>query len=221
MQDSDAKNTRMVNALKALAELAGPHLERGTLPVPQDAVNRILPHLVRDVKEVESLQVEVADGYFDVLVQARKLVTFEATVRFEVAEVDLSLNRQVVVLRQVGKTRLKRRTLMGKVVRLVLESVFLHLAKADAAASAASRHPSVQVDGDLYTIDLSTLGVWEKLKQHGIGAFLQHGRIDDIKCSQGRFELVPQVDRDALQQQAQAAAVKAVGQLFGGILKRK
>lgn len=173
------------------ANAAAEHARRHAIPIPERAVNLALPYLTKDVPEVQRLAIRVGEGQFELDVEAKKLVSFSATARFRFVEVDLSAERQLIVLQRLDSTRLGGKGIVERAVALVVEAVFFTVLKADPADYAAGQQPQVRVDGDRYTIDLGGLGAGDVLRRFPKAQqLLTLARVDDVRCVPGQFEAV-------------------------------
>lgn len=189
----------MKNLFKQAKDFAVEQARRRAIPVPQQAVNVMLPYLYRDVPEVQRLQVIIHDGYFVAEARVKKVVEVDATVRFEIDEVRLSAEEQIIRLRRTAATNLSSPSLAGKVALLVVEAVFLSILKVDPAHYASKDREGLTVEGDVFSIDLGRMGALDLIDRYPhVRELLKFGRIDEVRCVEGAFEAVPGVELGAL-----------------------
>lgn len=156
---------------------------RGTLPVPENTINRTLPHLISDVPEVREMEVRIFDDFFELHLMPATYIAVRAIARFRFVEVDISQKRQVIVLQRISRTRLHRKDLLSPMVGLFGEVFFSSILGTDAAEWRFGDLPQVHVEGDLFTIDLSEVTADDVLR-HAPQAkwLLKYMRVKEIRC---------------------------------------
>lgn len=183
--------------LKNLIGAARRFTRNPIIPVPEAAINAVLPHAVRDISEVRSLRIAVRDGHFDAIAHVNKEVLFmdvnaDATVGFVIDAARISASEQWVVLRRQGKMNLRGHDVIDKIAAAVVEALVISLLAVDPVESATRGLPNIRRDGDCYHVDLGPMlpEDWTTRLEHPL---MRLGHVHAIRCKPGRLELALKV----------------------------
>lgn len=165
------------------------------IPIPQSALNLVLPYLYKDIPEIQSMQLSIHDGYFCADIRVKKWLEMTTTLRFEIVSAKLTADVQLIHLRQMEKANLYGDGLIGKIALAIVESIFFTLIKTDPVHYAANKQDGIVVKDGVYAIDLGQLGLKDWLAQHPkTEILLNFGGVGEIRCVDGAFQVVPALD---------------------------
>lgn len=173
-----------------LKQAMGDFLESRTWPVPEAAVNLALQVYQSRIPEVESLAVKVLDGSFEVHAKVRKGLSFQSCSTFTVESCDISSERQILTLRQLGKTSTTAEKLQERILLAIVQSIFSVVLRKDPAGYLLNKEPGISVAGDLYTINLAESAISNYVREQTtllkvIDGFV----INQVTCEPGMFQV--------------------------------
>ena len=180
------------SAIQTAKTIAAVVSQSPVIPIPQQALNLVLPYLYKDISEVQSMQLSIHDGYFCAEIRVKKWLEMATTLRFEIVGAKLTADEQYIQLRQTEKTSLYSDGFIGKIAMAIVESIFFTLIKTDPVHYAANKQDGIVVKDGVYDINLGRLGLKDWLVQHPkTETFLKFGGIGEIRCVEGAFQAVP------------------------------
>ena len=183
------------SAIQTTRSIAAAVQQPPVIPIPQSALNLVLPYLYKDLPEVQSMQLSIHDGYFCAEIRVKKWLEMATTLRFEIVGAKLTADEQYIQLRQTEKTSLYSDGFIGKIAMAIVESIFFTLIKTDPVHYAANKQDGIVVKDGVYDINLGQLGLKDWLGQHPkTEAFLKFGSVGEIRCVEGAFQAVPALD---------------------------
>ncbi|MFP4687943.1 MAG: hypothetical protein ACLFN5_07555 [bacterium] len=143
--------------------------------------------------ELEYLKIDVHDDFFEVHVAGRAVFKFETVIKFELLDARINADEQIIKLKRLEHSRFGGKSyfrLLAIVVRLVL-SVFGQ----DLADIMLKHESPVNVENDVYTIDLSKTAINGLLKKDILGVPLAAiYKVDKIICEEGKFKIVSSIN---------------------------
>lgn len=162
------------------------------IPIPQQAINLVLPYLYKDIPEVQSIQLSIHDGYCCAEIRVKKWLEMATTLQFEIVGAKLTADEQYIQLRQMEKTSLYSEGFIGKIAVAIVEAIFFSLIKTDPVHYVANKQDGIMVLDGVYNINLGQLGLKDWLGQHPkTETFLKFGGVSEIRCVEGAFQAVP------------------------------
>lgn len=173
------------------------------ITIPQSAVNAAIPHLIEDKPAIKSIEINSKSGFFTVDAVVKKMIKVNATLNFEITEVKITSEEQVIQLKRLNATALKSKTIAGKIAAIVAQAIFDSIYKIDASEYAARNHEIISIKGDVYSIDLGAMGAGDLMKSNTyIKEFLNVMEVHEISCKEGYFEAVPIINKKRAGQKA-------------------
>lgn len=174
-----------------LNDMLKDYVESRVWPVPEAAVNLALSlYQKKQMPELERLEIKVLDGCFEIHVKGRKGVSFESVSKFTFESCEISSEKQVLTLRQLGKTQAVAETLQEQILLAVVQAVFLVVLRTDPAAYVLKKEPGVHVAEGLYTINLAETAIADYVQGQSRLLELVNGyAINQIICKPGLFEV--------------------------------
>ena len=183
---------QVASAIQTAKTIAAVISQSPVIPIPQQALNLVLPYLYKDIPEVQSMQLSIHDGYFCAEIRVKKWLEMATTLRFEIVGAKLTADEQYIQLRQMEKTSLYSDSFIGKIAVAIVEAIFFSLVKTDPVHYAANKQDGIVVQDGVYDINLGQLGLKDWLAQHPkTETFLKFGGIGEIRCVEGVFQAVP------------------------------
>lgn len=176
------------NIKDKLKKAVGDYLENRSWPVPETAVNLALEVYLTQIPELKSVQVKVLDGSFEVSATVRKGVALQSCSTFVVESCEISSERQILTLRQTGKTSTAGEKLQDRIVLAIVQALFSVVLRTDPAAYLLNKQPGISVVGDLYTINLAETPISNYVREQSTLLKVVNGLvINRISCEPGRF----------------------------------
>ena len=187
------------DALIEIKEAVDGALEREMWPVPEVAVNLALSlYRKKQMPELERLEIKVLDGCFEIHVKGQKGISFESISTFEFESCEISPTKQLLTLRQVGKTQAAAKAFHERIVLAVVQAIFLVILRTDPAAYVLKKEPGIQVSGDRYIINLAETAISDYVQEQSRLLKLVNGyAIDQVSCKPGFFEVKARVQGPA------------------------
>ncbi|MEK8088756.1 hypothetical protein [Thermithiobacillus plumbiphilus] len=177
------------NIKSKLKQAVGNYVENRSWPVPESAVNLALEVYLTQIPEIKGVQVKVLEGSFEVYATVRKgVVALQSCSTFVVESCEISSERQILTLRQTGKTSTAGERLHDRIVLAVVQALFAVVLRIDPAAYLLKNQPGISVSGDLYTIDLAQTPISNYVREQTALLKMVNGLvINRINCEPGRF----------------------------------
>ena len=183
------------SAIQTAKGIAAAVQQPPVIPIPQSALNLVLPYLYKDIPEMQSMQLSIHAGYFCAEIRVKKWLEMATTLRFEIVGAKLTADEQYIQLRQTEKTSLYSDGFIGKIAVAIVEAIFFTLIKTDPVHYAANKQDGIVVQDGVYDINLGQLGLKDWLVQHPkTETFLKFGGIGEIRCVEGAFQAIPALD---------------------------
>jgi hypothetical protein len=165
----------------------------GVVPVPQDAFNHALRHLIKDADDIESLSVAIADGYFDVLAHVTPTVVgmsvnADVTLRISIERAAISVDVQEITLRRHGPLAIRGHELTDRIVATIIEAMVVRIFRIDPVGFAVERLPNVQREGDLFHVDAAPM-LPDDVASRIQSPLFRWAHVTEILCQDERFGL--------------------------------
>jgi hypothetical protein len=126
-----------------------------TLPIAEELINAYLSKFAEDVPELSSLSMDIQEGSFELVAEVRKIVSVKSRTRFEITSCEISAAKQLITFRRISPTELSADKLLDRILVQVLKAITCGIFQIEPTQFALEGLPSMTVDGDSYTVDLS------------------------------------------------------------------
>jgi hypothetical protein len=163
------------------------------LPISETVINLALSNFANDIPELTSLSLNVKEGYFDLLVEGKKVLTFKSSTRFEISSCEISAAKQIVTFHRISPTELSADKLVDRILIAVFKAIVCQLFQVEPARFVLNGMPGITVDGDNYTVDLSKTSIAGNVTPKIEGILMLAGsimKVKELKCVPNAIHVV-------------------------------
>jgi hypothetical protein len=163
------------------------------IPISEAVINSALSNFTKDIPEISSLSLNVQEGFFDLLAEGKKVVTFKSSTRFEIASCEISADKQIVTFHRISPTELSADKLIDRILIAVFKAIACQLFQIEPSKFVLDGMPGITVDGDNYTVDLSKTTIAGNVTPKIEGVLTLVGffmKVKELKCAPKEIQVV-------------------------------
>ncbi|GEM_PF-5031200 len=163
------------------------------IPISEALINSALSNFTKDIPEISSLSLNVQEGYFDLLADGKKVVTFKSNTRFEITSCEISAEKQIITFHRISPTELSADKLIDRILIAVFKAIACQIFQIEPAKFVLNGMPGITVDGDNYTVDLSKTSMAGNVTPKIEGILTLAGsliKVKELKCVPNAIQVI-------------------------------